>query len=108
MSSNSPKRLEGKVVIVTGAGSVGPGWGNGRAVASNWYGMMGSAGTPPDVVKRVNEALRRTLDHPGVRTNLEQLGLVPAPGSAAEFTTLIRNDTAKWGRVVKEHNIHGE
>jgi tripartite-type tricarboxylate transporter receptor subunit TctC len=76
--------------------------------ASNWYGMMGPAGTPPDVVKRVNEALRRTLDNPGVRTNLEQLGLVPAPGSAAEFTTLIRNDTAKWGRVVKEHNIHGE
>ncbi|SFC39687.1 Tripartite-type tricarboxylate transporter, receptor component TctC [Cupriavidus sp. OV038] len=76
--------------------------------ASNWYGMMGPAGTPPDVVKRVNAALRRTLDNPGVRTNLEQLGLVPAPGSAAEFTTLIRNDTAKWGRVVKEHNIHGE
>lgn len=35
MSSTSSKRLEGKVVIVTGAGCVGPGWGNGRAVASN-------------------------------------------------------------------------
>ena len=76
--------------------------------ASNWYGMMGPAGTPPEVVKRVNEALRRTLDNPDVRTHLDQLGLVPAPGSAAAFTTLIRNDTAKWGRVVKEHNIHGE
>lgn len=76
--------------------------------ASNWYGMMGPAGTPPDVVKRVNEALRRTLGTPEVRKNLEQLGLVPAPGSATEFASLIRADAAKWGRVVKDHNIHGE
>lgn len=76
--------------------------------ASNWYGLMAPAATPPDVIQRLNEALRRTLSTPEVRKNLDQLGLVPAAGSADEFATLIRADTAKWGRVVKEHHIHGE
>lgn len=76
--------------------------------ASNWYGLMAPAATPPDVIERLNAALRRTLSTPEVRKNLDQLGLVPAAGSAAEFSTLIRADTAKWGRVVKEHHIHGE
>lgn len=76
--------------------------------ASNWYGMMAPAGTPPDVIQRLNDAVRRTLATPEVRKNLDQLGLVPAAGSAADFAALIRADTAKWSRVVKEHNIHGE
>lgn len=76
--------------------------------ASNWYGLMAPAGTPPDVVKRINEALRRTLAAPDVRRNLDQLGLVPAPSSAAEFAGLIRSDTAKWAQVIKSQNIRGE
>jgi tripartite-type tricarboxylate transporter receptor subunit TctC len=76
--------------------------------ASNWYGLMAPAGTGPDVVKKVNEALRRTLATPEVRKNLDQLGLVPAPGSPAEFTALIRADTGKWAQVIKSQNIRGE
>lgn len=76
--------------------------------ASNWYGLMAPAGTPPDVVKRINEALRRTLAAPDVRRNLDQLGLVPAPSSPAEFAGLIRSDTAKWAQVIKSQNIRGE
>ncbi|MGO4329078.1 Bug family tripartite tricarboxylate transporter substrate binding protein [Cupriavidus sp. 2TAF22] len=76
--------------------------------ASNWYGMMAPAGTPPAVVNRINEALRHTLAAPEVRKSLDQLGLVPAPGSAAEFAAIIRADAAKWARVIKDRNIHGE
>ncbi|MFJ1255081.1 Bug family tripartite tricarboxylate transporter substrate binding protein [Cupriavidus sp. CuC1] len=76
--------------------------------ASNWYGMMAPAGTPSAVVTRVNEALRRTLATPEVRKSLDQLGLVPAPGSAADFAGIIRTDSAKWARVIKDQNIHGE
>ncbi|GAB7544592.1 Bug family tripartite tricarboxylate transporter substrate binding protein [Cupriavidus sp. 8B] len=76
--------------------------------ASNWYGMMAPAGTPSAVVTRVNEALRRTLATPEVRKSLDQLGLVPAVGSAADFAGIIRTDSAKWARVIKDQNIHGE
>lgn len=76
--------------------------------ASNWYGLMAPASTSPEVVKRVNEALRRTLAAPAVRSSLEQLGLVPAPGTPAEFAALIRSDTAKWAEVIKSQNIRGE
>lgn len=82
--------------------------GIGNVEASNWYGLMASASTPPDVVKRVNEALRRTLAAPEVRTSLDRLGLVPAPGTPAEFAALIRADTAKWAQIIKSRNIRGE
>ena len=76
--------------------------------ASNWYGLMAPAATPPEVVKRVNEALRRTLAAPEVRKRLDQLGLVPSPSTPAEFAALIRGDTAKWAQVIKSQNIRGE
>jgi tripartite-type tricarboxylate transporter receptor subunit TctC len=82
--------------------------GIGNVEASNWYGLMAPAATPPEVVKRVNEALRRTLDAPEVRNNLEQLGLVPAPGTPGEFAALIRADAGKWAQVIKSQNIRGE
>lgn len=76
--------------------------------ASNWYGLMAPAGTGPDVVKKVNEALRRTLAAPEVRKNLDQLGLEPAPGTPAEFTAIIKADTARWTKLIKSQNIRGE
>lgn len=76
--------------------------------ASNWYGLMAPAGTAPDVVRKVNDALRRTLAAPEVRKNLDQLGLEPAPGTPAEFTAIIRTDTARWAKVIKSQNIRGE
>lgn len=76
--------------------------------ASNWYGLMAPAGTGPDVVKKVNEALRRTLAAPAVRKNLDQLGLEPAPGTPAEFTAIIKADTARWTKLIKSQNIRGE
>jgi len=76
--------------------------------ASNWYGLMAPAGTAPDVVKRVNDALRRTLAAPEVRKTLDQLGLEPAAGTPAEFSAIIRADTARWAKVIKSQNIRGE
>jgi tripartite-type tricarboxylate transporter receptor subunit TctC len=79
-----------------------------NAEASNWYGMMVPAGTQPAVVEKLNAAVRRTLETPAVRKSLEQMGLEPAPTTAAEFAGIIRADADKWARLIKERNIHAE
>jgi tripartite-type tricarboxylate transporter receptor subunit TctC len=79
-----------------------------NAEASNWYGMMVPAGTQPAVVEKLNAAVRRTLETPAVRKSLEQIGLEPAPTTAAEFAGIIRADADKWARLIKERNIHAE
>jgi tripartite-type tricarboxylate transporter receptor subunit TctC len=66
-----------------------------------WVGFVAPAGTPPDVIKLVNEALQRALEAPDVRDWITSRGLEPAGGSAADFAKEIRTDYTKWGDAIK-------
>jgi tripartite-type tricarboxylate transporter receptor subunit TctC len=67
--------------------------------ASFWYGLLAPAGTPAHVIRRLNDALRFSLEDKSVSQPLALLGLIAAPSSPKEFSTLIRRDYEKWKRT---------
>jgi tripartite-type tricarboxylate transporter receptor subunit TctC len=76
--------------------------------ADNWYGLLAPARTPPAVVAKLNAAVTTVLAAPDVRDKLIRSGAIPAPTSSQEFGMLLRDELARWGRVVREKNIKGE
>jgi tripartite-type tricarboxylate transporter receptor subunit TctC len=76
--------------------------------SDNWYALFTSKATPAADIERINQAVRRTLANEAVAAKLMASGAVPAASSPAELATLLRNDTAKWARVIKAKNIKPE
>jgi len=76
--------------------------------SDNWYALFASKATPAADIERLNQAVRRTLGNEAVAARLMASGAVPAASSPAELATLLRNDTAKWARVIKAKNIKPE
>jgi len=74
----------------------------------DWQGILVKAGTPPEVIERLNAAIRKALASDEVRQSFAQLGADPAPGSPAEFATLIAQDVDNLGRLAKSANIRAD
>jgi tripartite-type tricarboxylate transporter receptor subunit TctC len=73
-----------------------PGYG-----ASGWYGLLAPAGTPRDIVNRLNEEAVRALRAAEVAEKLSAQGAEPAPGTPEEFAAFIRGEIEKWAKVVR-------
>ena len=73
--------------------------------ASNWYGLLAPAKTPPDVVAKLNKAVDDALSDPEVHNKLVKTGATPVGGTPDQLGTFMRAEYEKWGRVVKEHDI---
>ena len=67
-----------------------------------WFGMVAPAGTPPDVLARLNAELNKILRDPDVKQKFADQGVEPAGGSPERFGEHLRTQIEKWGRVVKE------
>ena len=70
-----------------------------------WYGVVVPGGTPAPIVQRLNAELVKILDMPDVRKNLGEQGADLQGGTPEEFAAFIRNETARWGVVVKQAGI---
>lgn len=70
--------------------------------ATTWFGFLAPTGTPADVVARLNTEFNKALALPELRKKLGNEGADVAGGSAEQFAALIRNETVRWGRIVKE------
>jgi tripartite-type tricarboxylate transporter receptor subunit TctC len=68
---------------------------------SLWQGVLVPAGTPPDVVEKLNGAINRALELPNVRKRIADLGAEPAGGSAQQFATYINGEIARWKGLIK-------
>ena len=73
-----------------------------------WFGVVAPAGTPRDVVARLNAALNMALAQPDVREKLEVAGLESKPGTTEEMNALVVSEYARWGKVVKAVGIKPE
>jgi tripartite-type tricarboxylate transporter receptor subunit TctC len=69
--------------------------------AREWYGIVAPAGTPSDVIARLNAAMVKALNEPDVVKRLQPLAQKPVPGTAADFGAYIRSQYGLWGKVVK-------
>jgi tripartite-type tricarboxylate transporter receptor subunit TctC len=69
--------------------------------ASSWFGLLAPAGTPMDIVNRVQQETAKALASPGLKERLAAQGAIPSGNSPAEFAKLIADESAKWAKVVK-------
>ncbi len=76
--------------------------------AVTWFGLLGPAKMPANMVAQINTEMNKALNSPDLRKKLEDQGLDVTPSTADAFGKLIRADIAKWGRVVKESGAKAE
>ena len=74
-----------------------PGFGS-----TPWYGVFAPAGTPKDIVAKLQATIQSALDNKGVQDKLLAQGCEIMKGTSAQFAALIRDDLPKWQKIVKE------
>jgi tripartite-type tricarboxylate transporter receptor subunit TctC len=67
-----------------------------------WGGLMAPAGTPKEIVDKINAEVRRALEKPDIAQKLLGVGMEPPPPMpAAAFGTFIKDDIARWTALVE-------
>ena len=75
---------------------------------NNWFGLVGPAGMPPELVQQLGRAFTDALSDPATRPVLEARGLLPIPEVGADFAARIRRDRERWARVAAQGNIRAD
>ncbi|MGB7038010.1 MAG: tripartite tricarboxylate transporter substrate binding protein [Xanthobacteraceae bacterium] len=73
--------------------------------ASNWYGLLAPAKTPPAVIEKLNKAVNDALNDPAVHAKLVNAGATPVGGTPQAFGTFLKAEYDKWGRLVVANGI---
>ena len=73
--------------------------------ANAWFGLMAPTGTPAPIIERLHRETVRALAQDDVRKRLHELGMEVVANAPAEFAVLIKSDTARWAKVIKEAGI---
>jgi tripartite-type tricarboxylate transporter receptor subunit TctC len=76
----------------------------GFAVES-WFGLVATAGTPSDIISRLNTDTMRGMAQPDMRERLAGQGLFVKTGTPGELTALMQSETVKWAKVIKAAGI---
>jgi tripartite-type tricarboxylate transporter receptor subunit TctC len=76
--------------------------------ALQWYGLLAPAGTPQEIVDRLQSDVSKVLRSPDVVERLAQDGAEPVGSTSAEFAALIKSELEKWSRIAKAANIQAE
>ena len=72
---------------------------------STWYGLMAPAGTPAEIVTRLNREVDRILTLPDVKEKLNSVGAEDGGGSPEQFGKFVRDEIAKYSKIVKEAGV---
>ncbi len=72
---------------------------------AGWSAVMVPARTPAAVIDRLNAEVRRVLELPEIRDRLVSDGAYPAPSSPQEFAEILRQETRRWGEVIRDAGI---
>jgi tripartite-type tricarboxylate transporter receptor subunit TctC len=71
----------------------------------SWNALFARAGTPPDVIARLNQAVREVVALPDIGKRMSELGLEPKAGPPEEMAARLTSDIAKWTRVIADAHI---
>jgi tripartite-type tricarboxylate transporter receptor subunit TctC len=69
--------------------------------ASSWFGLLAPAGTPKEIVTRIQQEVAKALGTPAIKERLLAQGAIPSGNTPAEFAKLIDSEHIKWAKVVK-------
>ncbi|NDP64093.1 tripartite tricarboxylate transporter substrate binding protein [Polaromonas sp.] len=69
--------------------------------ASSWFGLLAPAGTPPDIINRIQQEAAKSLGTPAIKEKLLAQGAIPGGNTPEQFTAFINAEHKKWAQVVK-------
>jgi len=72
---------------------------------TGWFGLFSPAGVPREVLVRINAEVTQGLQRPDIKDLLAKQGAEPVPGSVDQFTAFVREELAKWAKVVKASGL---
>ncbi|MDI3383850.1 Bug family tripartite tricarboxylate transporter substrate binding protein [Xenophilus aerolatus] len=70
--------------------------------ASSWFGLLAPAGTSPEIVNKIQQAVAKSLGTAEVKEKMQAQGAIPSGNTPAQFTKLIADEHVKWAKVVKD------
>jgi len=100
LAVTTDKRIAAAPDLPTVAESGYPGY-----EVTNWHGLVGPKGLPRDIVERLNREIGQVVLGEEMKKSLAADGLEPAGGSPARFGEILKNEMARWGKVVQQAKI---
>jgi tripartite-type tricarboxylate transporter receptor subunit TctC len=100
LAVSTSKRLSG-VNLPTVAEAGLPGYDAGV-----WYAFLAPAGTPKDIVAKLNAEILKAAAHPEFKAVLERAAIEPVGSTPEELGKFMKSEIVKWAKVVKEANVH--
>ena len=76
--------------------------------SGSWQGLLAPAGTPPDIVAKLNDAVVKVLNEPDMKQRLADQGAEVVANTPEEFAVFIREDTANGPQIVKDSGVKVE
>ena len=76
--------------------------------AEVWFGLLAPAGTPDDVVNKLNAAVKKVMAEETIRNKMLASGAVPRTTSSTEFMSLMTRETVMWSQLIAKHNIRAD
>jgi tripartite-type tricarboxylate transporter receptor subunit TctC len=73
-----------------------------------WFGLLAPAGTPPEIVSKLNAAIKTTLAMPQLRDRFLAFGVEAATSTPAELSTIIATEIPAWRKVIEDRNVKTE
>lgn len=107
-------KLRGVAVVGTSRSAAAPGLptiaesGVPGFAVNNWIGLFAPAGTPPEVVRRVNAEVQRVMRLPEITRRMEVEGERAMPGTPEDFGAFVRAEVDKWGKLIREAGLKAE
>ena len=76
--------------------------------AASWYGYFAPAGTPPDVINKLNASIKKGAQTPAFKNRVESEGLVVKTGTPEDFGKFVKAEEIRWRKVIKDANISSD
>ena len=76
--------------------------------ATSWFGLLAPAGTPQAIIAKLHREAVEIVRHPQLVENFGKIGLDVVTDPPDAFAAIIRTDTAKWAKVIKDAGIKSE
>jgi tripartite-type tricarboxylate transporter receptor subunit TctC len=80
----------------------------GFEATAPWVGLLAPGGTPPAIVAKLGEEMRKSLARPETRERMKQLGAIVVGDTPAEFAAFLRKDYERWAQVIKASGVTGK